>query len=133
MLKGWTEQRLLEVPCRSELYCLQLRFGDSCPGCAMHPFSSTGLVFDRATGERLQLSDILSNSQIKRIIPIASKAYAKRYQPVFMSRPRIRYITESWIPLNEGLWVYFSKYAFGAMDFEVTIPWQKRELDPSPE
>lgn len=99
----------------------------------MHPFHSTGLVFDRATGKRLQLSDILSKSQINRIIPIASKAYPKRYRHNFRPLISIRYITESWIPLNEGLWVYFSKYYFGAMDFEVTIPWQEREMDPRPE
>jgi hypothetical protein len=123
----------MEVPCRSDLYCLRMSFGDNCPGCAMHPFHSTGLVFDRATGERLQLSDILSKSQINRIIPIASKAYQKRYRPSFQSRPSIRYITESWIPLNKGLWVQFSKYSFGANDFEVTIPWRESAKDPSPE
>ncbi len=99
----------------------------------MHAFDMTGLVFDRATGERLQLSDILSNSQINRIIPIASKAYAKRYGPIFQSRRSIRYITESWIPLNEGLRVYFSQYVFGVMDFDVTIPWRESAKDPSPE
>ena len=96
----------------------------------MYSFESTGLAFDRDTGNRLRIEDVFSAQQIARILPALASAVTGRENP-HVSRSDIRWFTESdsWLPLDEGLWVEVDTYMFGAKDFEVTVPWQELYLD----